>query len=164
MSVLLALALMASTPPQTIHGDRAVGPVRVGSGTLAQATAAYGQPTLIRHRPNVCIARWRPLRLSMQFLAFSGDPCTSGVLVFSVAASPAWRTDRGLRVGNTRTRLLQLYPRAKAKPDGRWLITRRACAEVGGQQFPGLRAGMGGDRPVASRRVTALIVSANVCE
>src|SRR5215211_2406434 len=157
MRVLLALALLGS-PSHVIHGDRSVGPVRVGSGTFSQARAAYGAPTLIRHRPNACIARWRPLRLSMQFLAFEGDPCVSGVLVFSIAASKKWRTDRGLRVGDTRQRLLTLYPKAKAKPDGRWLITRRACAEVGGNQFPGLKARM------RNARVTSFVVSANVCE
>ena len=159
MRMLLAIALVAAAPgAHTIKGDRFVGPVKIASGTLADATAAYGTPTTIRHRPNACIARWRPLRLSMQFLAFEGDPCVSGVLVFSIAASKKWRTDRGLRVGDTRQRLLTLYPKAKAKPDGRWLITRRACAEVGGNQFPGLKARM------RNARVTSFVVSANVCE
>lgn len=157
-----AAALVTSTPPQTITADRKVGPVRIGAGTLAQARVRYGEPTLIAYRPNVCIARWRPFRLSMQFLSFTGDPCVSGVLVYAVAASRIWITDRGLRVGQRKSRLLALYPKAKAMPDGRWLITRRACEEVGGQRFPGLRAGMGGTG--AQRHVTAFFVSANVCE
>jgi hypothetical protein len=164
--ILLAVApatlLAASTSSTTINRDRAVGPVRIGSGTLSQATAAYGTPTSIHHRPSTCIARWRPLRLSMQFLAFTGDPCTSGVLVFATAAAPRWKTDRGLRVGASKSRLLTLYPKAKAKPDGRWLITRHACPDVGGQAFPGLKAQMGGSG--AQRHVTAFVVSANVCE
>ena len=171
MRVLLALGLLAasasvslaaSASTTTINRDRAVGPVRIGNGTLSQATAEYGSPTSIHHKPNTCIARWRPLRLSMQFLSFTGDPCTAGVLVFATAASPRWKTDRGLRVGASRSRLLALYPRAKAKPDGRWLITRHACPDVGGQAFPGLKAQMGGTG--AQRHVTAFVVSANVCE
>jgi hypothetical protein len=164
MRVLLALALLTASPSpsHTINRDRAVGPVRVGSGTLAQAQAAYGAPTTIGRRPNVCIARWRRLRLSMQFLSFTGNACGVGVLVSATAASRGWRTDRGLRVGATRSRLLALYPRAKAMPDGRWLITRRACREVGGQPFPGLKARMG--RAGGQRRVAAFVVSASVCD
>jgi hypothetical protein len=162
LAVSPATLLAASTSSTTINRDRAVGPVRIGSGTLSQATAAYGTPTSIHHRPSTCIARWRPLRLSMQFLAFTGDPCTSGVLVFATAAAPRWKTDRGLRVGASKSRLLTLYPKAKAKPDGRWLITRHACPDVGGQAFPGLKAQMGGSG--AQRHVTAFVVSANVCE
>src|SRR5215213_9591022 len=101
MKLLLALALITATPSHTIHRDKAVGPVKIGHGTLAQARAAYGEPTTIRLRPTVCIARWRPLKLSMQFLAFTGDPCTSGVLVFAIAAGRSWQTDRGLHVGGT---------------------------------------------------------------
>ena len=172
MRVLLVLVLLATSPatllaastssPTTINRDRAVGPLRIGNGTLSEATAAYGTPTSIHHRPSTCIARWRPLRLSMQFLSFTGDPCTSGVLVFSTAASRKWRTDRGLEVGDSKARLLTLYPNAKGKPDGRWLITRHACKDVGGQAFPGLKAQMGGTG--AQRRVTAFVVSANICE
>jgi hypothetical protein len=162
MRVLLALALLTASPSHTISRDRAVGPVRVSSGTLAQAQAAYGAPTTIARRPNVCIARWRRLRLSMQFLTFAGDPCASGVLVLATVASRAWRTERGLRVGASKSRLLALYPRAKAKPDGRWLITRRACREVGGHAFPGLKAQMRGAG--AQRHVAALVVSASICD
>ena len=173
MRVLLALGLAllvvspstllaASTSTTTINRDRAVGPLRIGSGTLSQATAEYGSPTSIHHRPSACIARWRPLQLSMQFLSFTGDPCTSGVLVFATAASRRWKTDRGLRVGAGKSRLLTLYPKAKAKPDGRWLITRHACKDVGGNAFPGLKAQMGGSG--AQRHVTAFVISANVCE
>ena len=173
MRVLLALGLVllavspatllaASTATTTITADRKVGPLRIGNGTLSDATAEYGTPTSIHHRPSACIARWRPLRLSMQFLSFTGDPCVSGVLVFATAASNRWKTDRGLRVGNSKSRLLTLYPKAKAKPDGRWLITRHACPDVGGNAFPGLKAQMGGAG--AQRHVTAFVVSANVCD
>lgn len=162
LAVASSMSLAAPSSTTTIKRDRAVGTVRIGNGTLSQATAAYGNPTSIHHRPSTCIARWRPLRLAMQFLSFTGDPCTSGVLVFATAASRRWKTDRGLRIGATKPRLLALYPKAKAKPDGRWLITRHACKEVGGNAFPGLKAQMGGAG--ARRRVTAFVVSANVCE
>src|SRR5215213_2739939 len=157
MRFLLALTLIAASPSHTIQRDRAVGPVRIGSGTLSQARAAYGEPTNLIRRRGTCFARWRPLHLSMQFLEFSGDPCTSGVLVFAIASGRSWQTDRGLHVGASRARLLTLYPNAKAKPDGRWLITRRACQDVGGNLFAGLKARM------ANRHVSALVVSANIC-
>ena len=156
MALLLALTLAVS--PYTIQRDHAVGPLQIGTATLSQAQATYGQPTTIRYRPSTCIARWRPLRLALFFLSFGGDPCTSGTLVFATAASNRWKTDRGLHVGNRRARLLALYPHAKAHPDGWWLITRRACKETGGNRFPALKTQM------RNRRVTALVVSANICE
>jgi hypothetical protein len=156
MTLLVALALAVS--PYTIQADRAVGPLRIGNATLSEARSTYGEPTTIRYRPNTCIARWRPLRLALFFLSFDSDPCTSGALIFATAASKRWRTNRGLRVGNRRARLRALYPQAKAHRDGWWLITRRACQEVGGNPFPALKTQM------RNRRVTAFAVSASVCE
>jgi hypothetical protein len=156
VTFLLALTLGLSS--FAIHSDRAVGPVRVGFGTPAQAQAAYGAPSAIRRQGQACRVRWPAASLSMGFLRFDGNPCTGGVLVRAVASKRPWRTDRGLRVGNSRARLRALYPHATAHRDGWWLVTRHACAEVGGQAFAGLLARMG------SRHVAAFVVTAGVCD
>jgi hypothetical protein len=156
MGMLLAFALALT--PYTIHGDRRIGALRVGTGTLAQARVVYGPPTHVRPRGQTCGVRWSADGLYVSFLAFGADPCASGGATYAVAAGRRWRTDRGLRIGQSVTRLRALYRRAKPHRDGWWLITRHACAEVGGQPFPGLKA------RTAHRRVTAFVVSANVCE
>jgi hypothetical protein len=156
MSVVVALALAVA--PFTIQGDRSLGPLRVGTGTLAQARAVYGSPSAVRRSGQTCTARWSSAQLSVSFLAFDSDPCGSGVVVYAVATGRRWRTDRGLRIGDSASRLRALYPRAKAHRDGWWLIGRRACAEVGGQAFPGLKA------RVNRRGVTAFVVTAGVCD
>jgi hypothetical protein len=156
MSILLAFALALN--PYTIHRDRSLGTLRVGTGTLAQARTLYGAPSAIRPRQQTCAVRWPAAGLFVSFLEFSGDPCASGGAVYAVATGRRWHTDRGLRIGDTVARLRALYPRAKAHRDGWWLITRRACAEVGGQRFPGLKARTG------RRHVTAFVVSASVCD
>jgi hypothetical protein len=156
--MIALLAVTLALGPFTIHGDRAVGPVRVGSGVLAHAEAAYGAPSAIRRRSQSCTARWPAPALSMSFLRFGGDPCAAGVLVRAVASKRPWRTNRGLSIGDSRARVRALYPNATAHRDGWWLVARHACAEVGGHAFPGLLARMG------HRRVAAFVVTAGVCE
>jgi hypothetical protein len=159
VAFLLAVALATSS--YTIVGDRSVGPLRVGSATLAQATAVYGPPPHVLRSGNAgaCGARWPSQHLYLSFLAFGSDSCASGVLVYGVAWSRMWRTDKNLRVGDSVARLRARYPAARAHHDGWWLLTRRACKDVGGQRFPGLKA-----RATRSRGVRAFVVSANVCD
>lgn len=70
----------------------------------------------------------------------------------------------GLRVGDTTARLWRLYPQASRQTGGYsafrgyWLVTRRACAEVGGAPYPGLLA------RARNGRVTALVVATSACE
>jgi hypothetical protein len=70
-----------------------------------------------------------------------------------------WRTGLGLRVGDSVGRVKALYPKAKLHaPGGWWLVARKSCKETGAQPYPGLLA------RVRNGRVTALVVSAGVCE
>jgi hypothetical protein len=110
-----------------------------------------------------CRAVWRSIGLTLGYLNLSGnDPCREGGMVTAAATSTAWRTDRGLHVGDQITRLRRLYPRAKrvATPPygGWWLITRRTCPTTGAQAYPGLRARTSGSK------VLALIVTVAACE
>jgi hypothetical protein len=153
--MVFALSVALAFQSFTIGADRAVGPLRVGSATPAQAVAAYGPPSA---HGTTCTGRWPTASLALGFLSFESNPCSAGVLVHAVATGTRWRTNRGLRVGDTRARLRALYPRARARRDGWWLVTRHACAEVGGQAFAGLLARMG------HRRVAGFVVTAGICD
>jgi hypothetical protein len=156
--MLLALAVALAVPSFTIRADQAVGPLRIGSATPAHALAAYGRPSALRREGTTCTGRWPGASLSLAFLSFEANPCSSGIVVRAVATNRRWHTNRGLRIGNSIARLRALYPRATAHRDGWWLVTRHACAEVGGQAFPGLLA------RTAHRRVAGFVVSAGVCD
>ena len=156
--MLLALAIALAVPSFTIRADQAVGPLRIGSATPAHAVAAYGSPSALRRVGTTCTGRWPGASLSLGFLSFEANPCASGIIVRAVATDRRWRTNRGLRIGHSLARLRALYPRATAHRDGWWLVTRHACAEVGGQAFAGLLA------RTAHRRVAGFVVTAGVCD
>ena len=174
LAVLLALAaaaLTASTAPAAvtpyvIQGDRSVGGVRIARADLADARARFGAPSATRRDgPAACIASWRRLGLTLAFLDLSGrNPCRTGILVrATITSRGAWRTGKGLRKGDSVTRLRRLYPQASyrrhiAPWTGYWLVTRRACELGGYEPFPGLLA------RVRDGRVVALVASTTACE
>jgi hypothetical protein len=108
---------------------------------------------------------WKRLRLTIRFLEFGRPPCTNGVAaVVTITSREHWRTAVGLRVGDRVPRLWRLYPKASLQRGaftpfaGYWLVTRRACAEVGGAPYPGLLA------RARNGRVSALVLSTTACE
>jgi hypothetical protein len=146
-----------------LMGDRYVGGVPVLS-KLKRATTVFGAPDTTRHVSQYeCRAVWRRIGLTLSYLSLgNGDPCQFGGMVTATATSTAWRTNRGLRIGDRVTRLRRLYPRAKsvATPPygGWWLITRHTCPTTGSQAYPGLRA------RTSATKVIALIVNVAACE
>lgn len=162
----LAVPAVAASPPFVVQGDRAVGGLQIGRGTLADARERFGSPSTVRSRASgvECDAGWNRIGLKLAFLDFSGRACADGVLVTATVTSrSAWRTAVGLRVGDSVTRLGRLYPRATlhraAAPwTGYWLVTRRTCAEVGSIPYPGLLARVRGGR------VTALVAGTAPCD
>jgi hypothetical protein len=151
---------------RVIQGDHVVGGLRMGRGTVDQAIARFGAPTLKRSRPPACVMTWPALGLTISFLDFGGaTPCAKGAPVAATITSRAqWRTALGLRVGDTVARLKTLFPRAVphtgsfSAVTGFWLVPRHACGEVGGDPYPGLLA------RIRNGRVSALVVRAGVCE
>ena len=149
-----------------ISGDRAVGGVRIGHGTLANARAAFGAPSSVRTpSAQVCLGRWTSLGLTMRFLDFAGTACRTGVLITATITSrSAFRTTLGLRVGDSTAQLRHLYPNARFRSDpssgwtGYWLIPRRTCNEVGRLPYPGLLA------RVRAGRVTSVVAQTTACE
>lgn len=164
--VLLPVSALAASPPFVVQGDRVVGGLQIGRGTLADARVRFGSPSTARSRASgvECDVRWSRIGLKLVFLDFSGRACQDGVLVTaSVTNRSAWRTAVGLRVGDSVARLRQLYPRASLHPasppwSGYWLITRRTCAEVGAFPYPGLLA------RVRNNRVTAIVAGTAPCD
>jgi hypothetical protein len=160
-AALQGLAVAAVAGTLVVAGDRSVGGVTVGRGTLAQATARFGAPTSQRTLGHglTCRVTWRRLGLVVDFLDFGDHACSAGGLVTATMTSRAhWRTSLGLRVGDSTARLRALYPKARVHGDGWWLVARRACAETGASPYPGLLARM------RASRVSALVVTAGVCE
>lgn len=162
----LAIPAPAASPPFVVQGDRVVGGLHIGRGTLADARRRFGSPSTVRSRASglECDAGWSRIGLKLAFLDFSNRACQDGVLVTATITSrSAWRTAVGLRVGDSMARLLRLYPRAslhRASPPwtGYWLVARRTCAEVGSIPYPGLLARVRGGR------VTALVAGTAPCD
>ena len=159
VAAVAAAAVAAPAPTRVIQGDRVVGGLRVAHATRAPSS---GRRRRRARRGVSCVVTWRGLGARLEFLDFEGQGCARGVVVVATVTSrSAWRTSVGLRVGDSTTRLRRLFPRASfhsGSPAGYWLVTRRRCAEAGGGAFPGLLA------RVRAGRVTALVVTAGVCE
>ena len=160
-----AAAAPAPTPPLVIQGDRVVAGVPILT-SRATIQARLGAPDSARRTGEYsCRLVWRRLGLTMSLLDLStGRPCRAGVLQAATVTSRAWRTTKGLRVGDSVSRLRRLYPAARLRDPGfppwrgYWLVTRRTCVEVGAQPYPGLLARVGGGR------VRALVVQVTACE
>jgi hypothetical protein len=149
----------AAQSTYVIQGDRTVGGVVMGRGTTTAAISRLGPPSRSAVRAQSCTLTWTELGAIVTFLAFSGEPCKEGVAVVAVVTKRVrWRTDRGLRVGDTLKRAKLLYPRSTRHGAQLWLLTRRACAEVGGQPYAGLQARL------RDGRVAAFTVTTGVCE
>ncbi len=155
----------AAPTPYVIHSDRSAGGIVIARSLPAAAIARFGQPASRKAVGPSCLMYWPRLKLAIRFLDFERRPCRNGVAaVVTVTSREHWRTAVGLRVGDRVTRLWRLYPNASRQIGtytpyaGYWLVTRRACAEVGGAPYPGLLA------RARNGRVTALVVSTTACE
>jgi hypothetical protein len=160
---------LAAPADFTLQADRHIGafPTNAPTSVATRAKVVFGTPTSQRRiAPNQCRLVWRGRGLAMVFLEFdtSKNPCRTGFFVQATMIGRAWHTVKGLRVGGSAARLRALYPRAphvtgSGPTDGWWLVTRRACAEVGGQRFPGLLTRMN-----PRNRVAAFVVQRGVCD
>ena len=141
VKLVMVLAAFGMTPPsvqagnsfvvsaRAPRGDQRIGPYSVtsardaGQGYVA-AVGAFGQPS--SRRPHgtgesrLCDLRWAGLGLEMTFESSAPDPCAGASLATSVwsgatAYGARWRTDKGLRVGDSVARLHRLYPAALSR-------------------------------------------------
>lgn len=107
-----------------VAGDSATGKrranlVRIGPfyfwdgrrSRYANAVAAFGRPSGRRAEGNLCRVSWRDLGLSMGFVG-QGCSGTAGAWYGASVSDRRWRTDRGLRVGDSVAQMRRLYPAA----------------------------------------------------
>jgi hypothetical protein len=161
-----AAGATAAPAVRVISGDRSIGGLAVGPASPIDAVSRLGAPSSKRpDGPQGCVLHWQRLGLTLEFLDLDGgDACTKGGLVTATVTDRSrWRSALGLRVGDGVARVRALYPGAvlhahAVDEAGYWLVTRHACAEVGGSAFPGLLARVQGGR------VSAFRLNASVCE
>jgi hypothetical protein len=92
-----------------------------------KAVFALGEPTRVSGSGNPCTATWAGLGLSILFTSFGGDTSCGDTnaqraVVKGPAGRRAWRTQRGLRVGDRFARLRRLYPNARRRPGARVVV------------------------------------------
>ena len=156
-AVLTALVVSSSAAAAvfTIRGDWKMGSFAVKrDGTLRGAVDAFGEPSAKARNGEVCTVRWSRHGLRIVFYNLGGrNPCRGKYGFFSNARAkgPHWKTNRGLGVGDSESRLQNLYPKAKFHsskqgfwPAGWWLVRRESQFGTGGH-YPGLLAHMHDD-------------------
>jgi hypothetical protein len=148
------LALAVATPAGarlTIKASERRGVVAMGkfhprrSATLRSAIRAFGKPTgrRVQTGGNSCRVRWRRLGLIIQFANFGiagqeRTACDDDVGLAQTATIKGrrvrrWRTGRGLRGGDTRDRLEDLYPNAEQHGRRWWLVSAESPFGTGGR-------------------------------
>ena len=108
-ALLLAVALAAPLP---VHGTDSIGAFRIHGGTLGQARAAFGKPASMHQEQGGCAVAWPGLRIRFYTL-FHDEQCRADSSFESAEITRAWRTDRGLKQGDTVARARSLYPKAR---------------------------------------------------
>jgi hypothetical protein len=104
---------------QTV-GLAAFGPINPHTAIPAHAAAAFGEPSSVARRGELCRRRWPDLGLTMGFGTSGGDdPCGSdaGIEAIRVAGRSAvdagWRTAEGIRPGMPVAAARRRYPDAR---------------------------------------------------
>ena len=127
-SLLVVGPASATTLDASITASR-LGSLRIMKTTLAEAKAQLGEPTKIKPLGDGCFARMKRLSwgddLKILFV-YSGDHHvvhTPKVMAkqFPVVNNDRWRvaTARGLEVGDSMERMIELYPNADNNGSGR---------------------------------------------
>jgi len=130
-------------------------------GDYASAVKSFGESNSSRRDGILCHTRWSKLGLEIDFANVPG-PCTvkalekRGLWYGAGITSRRWRTDRGLRVGDSKARLRALYPKARLSGQGSgstsWTLAHKRDQEI---DLPLLVAVLRGDR------VTAIVTPAD---
>ena len=132
--VALVVVLLVGAPPPAAgarsftivpgkYGVKRIGPYKTKgtrrySPTIRGAVRAFGRPSSRRRRRGGCVVKWRRLRLRIEFHNFGGvEPgktiCSDAFAQSFSAKGRKFRTWRGLRVGMSRDRMLELHPGAE---------------------------------------------------
>jgi hypothetical protein len=92
-----------------------------------KAVFALGEPSSVSSGGVPCTGYWGRLGLRILFTSFGGvescgDASAQRAVVKGPAGRRAWRTQRGLRVGDQFARLQRLYPNARRRPGARVVV------------------------------------------
>ena len=92
-----------------------------------KAVFALGEPSRVTGDGVPCTAYWNSLGLRILFTSFGGatscsDASAQRAVIKGSAGRNAWRTERGLRVGDRFARLRRLYPNARRRPGARVIV------------------------------------------
>jgi hypothetical protein len=155
LAAALAVMPAAAGAGLVIRGDERLADYRVkADGTLGGARAEFGRPSRLQRTSSItCVAGWSSIGLRIGFYNLGGlNPCGRATGHFSNAlmAGPRWHTSRGLWVGDTVQKLRRIYPTARNRAGGWWIVTRSSPA--GGGAYPGLLA------QIRDGRVRAFVV------
>ena len=95
-----------------------------------KAVFALGEPSVVVGSGVPCTAYWHHLGLRILFSSFGGaTSCSDAKAQRAIVKGPVgrrvWRTQRGLRVGDSLARLGRLYPDARRKPGARVVVYQR---------------------------------------
>jgi hypothetical protein len=138
--VLLALAVSSQAlATRAIHANarKSWGVTRLGDWNTFHdpgyhaAVNHLGRPSHVSNpQSTACKAKWHKLGLSIQFADFAGgsncgDSSAQKARIQGRHARRAWRTTRGLRIGDSAKRLHDLYPRAWKHGASFWLVYQR---------------------------------------
>jgi len=150
--VLVALVIATPAPARlTIKASEERGVAAMGkfhprrSPTLRSAIRAFGRPNgrRVQSGGNACRVRWRRLGLIIQFANFGiagreRTACDADVGLAQNATIKGrrvrrWRTGRGLRGGDRRARLEDLYPDAEQHGRRWWIVSADSPFGTGGR-------------------------------
>jgi hypothetical protein len=99
-----------------------------------KAVFALGTPSHVKN-PDIpgCAATWAQLGLRIQFESFAvAHTCNDGLAQSAVVKGHrgrvTWKTQRGLRVGDSYRKLKRLYPHARRKRSARVIVYQREPA------------------------------------
>lgn len=131
----LAAALAAgaaAAPSYVIRKDNDIGGFTLAhAATLKTAVQVYGTPSSRQENGNVCTVRWNNYGIYAQFyvLYIPPSPCSQNACFQqSTLTAHQWRTEKGLRIGDTRQRLRKLYPQARREVGQNWRLISRPFA------------------------------------
>ena len=135
-ALLLTVAAPGEARPSVIQADNVIGSYKVKrDGTLAGAIAVFGNPSSIRRKGQLgstCNVRWKRIGVRMTFANFgAANPCDpdQGRFVRARTTGKDWRTESGLKIRNTSTRVAQRHPnatfRGRTSPNGLWWLVAR---------------------------------------
>jgi hypothetical protein len=116
--------------------------------TIKRVSDVFGPPTSRRLDGKLlCVVNWAPLKLRGNFVNLGRSragqtTCSTNVGKLQTAEirGTSFRTQNGLRVGDSVARLRKLHPAARRHGDTWWLATARNVIGGGSGRFPIVRA------------------------